>query len=286
VKIRESSRKIRTDRVAQGFILFNFVLYLFKLFQTGEINKFVAPRISWLLMITLGILLVLMVYAFLTSLRADEHQDCTCCAHTHNRNGKAVWILLLLPPVIGVCFPLQSLNTSMLNSQLHAASSIKKAPVKKETSTNIVVAKSADGRSSDKRELSLADLQENYSYSPRQYENQAFTVTGMVYHPPGWKAKRFIVMRYMISCCAADATPVGLVVEMEKGKKYKDNTWVKVGGVMAAEKMPEMDTLLPVSWWNDVEKKPILLGQSIQEIAEPAQPYLSVPLINLTEGEQ
>lgn len=276
--------RLDTGRLAQAFILFNFSIYLFKLFKTGEINRLVAPYLSSVLSLSFLLIVVLTCYAFLTSFTQEEQMDCECCEHERRPAPKIAWLLLVLPPVIGVCFPVPSLNVSMLHSALHTQPIERKHVVENDKNTEKESEKNNDNKKAVSKELSLLDLQDNFVVHPDSYINKPFTLTGMVYHPPGWPTNQMIVMRYMITCCTADASAIGVIVEANEAAKYKDNSWVRVKGTMLAKNISGADIIVPTSWVPAGEKQPVLLANSIQNISEPKEPYLFVPLINLTPG--
>lgn len=55
---------------------------------------------------------------------------------------------------------------------------------------------------------------------------------GFVYRPTGLNDNQFMVVRFEISCCAADAVPSGLIVEWPDNAVYKNDTWLEVRGVL------------------------------------------------------
>lgn len=55
---------------------------------------------------------------------------------------------------------------------------------------------------------------------------------GFVFRPDGLQANQFMVVRFEISCCAADAMPSGLIVESPDSLLYKNDTWVEVQGTI------------------------------------------------------
>ncbi len=66
-------------RFAQGMVLLNFVLFLYKIFETGEISRLVAP---FFMLLTSGMALLLgllAVYAFITCLY--QHKEDAGCVH-------------------------------------------------------------------------------------------------------------------------------------------------------------------------------------------------------------
>jgi len=53
---------------------------------------------------------------------------------------------------------------------------------------------------------------------------------GFVVHPKDAKPGEFLLVRFAITCCAADASPVAVPVRWDKASDLKDNEWVKVYG--------------------------------------------------------
>lgn len=71
--------------------------------------------------------------------------------------------------------------------------------------------------------------------NPKDYAGKPVTISGMVLRaagiaPPGY----IMVLRYQVTCCIADARPIGLVVKDTSGGAIKSSQWVKVSGVMGA----------------------------------------------------
>jgi putative membrane protein len=122
-------------------------------------------------------------------------------------------------------------------------------------------------------EVSLVDLYSNILIAPEYYFNQRYRYIGFVYHPPGWPTDRFILVRYMISCCAADGIPLGVTVESKDASKYPDNTWLEIDGTLTTRRIPELDKIPPVSWYAVSEHKPVVLAHTLKPIPEPATPY-------------
>ncbi|HEY9887764.1 MAG TPA: TIGR03943 family protein, partial [Candidatus Obscuribacterales bacterium] len=49
---------------------------------------------------------------------------------------------------------------------------------------------------------------------PDAYAGNPVNVTGFVIHPPDWSEDYLMVARFVLTCCAADAYPVGLPVKL------------------------------------------------------------------------
>jgi uncharacterized repeat protein (TIGR03943 family) len=96
---------------------------------------------------------------------------------------------------------------------------------------------------------------------PDAYTGQQVNVSGFVLHPPDFPENYTILSRFVITCCAADAYPIGLPVKLPAdSKKYPADTWLQVRGTMATE------TLLD-------RRKLVIQARSIAEIPEPKNPY-------------
>ncbi|WP_018133319.1 TIGR03943 family putative permease subunit [Effusibacillus pohliae] len=316
-------RRIRLDmgRLAQALILFGFCVFLIKLFQTGEIHKLVSPTMAVLLLITLGVLIVMTIYAAITVFHAADY-----CSHAHghshhhheheHRSGpRKSWIVFLVPVLLGLAVPTQSLGSSMLNSGLYTTQPARPPALieNKQTDPGVSPAvpqqQTAAGSSaaSDKVDLSkvpkaevkgmplppkpapgsrlpLIELESNILLAPEYYFNQRFRFQGLVYHPPGWPDNRLILMRFVMVHCAADTVPLGITVEMKDAAKYPNDTWLEIDGTLSARKWPEIDRVPPVSWYYGYELKPVLIAHSAQKIPEPKDPYEYPPSINLAGG--
>jgi len=80
----------------------------------------------------------------------------------------------------------------------------------------------------------------------RQMQEEKVTAVGMVAHVPQLSPDQFLLFRFKITCCAADATPVAVPVRWAGAASLKDRTWVKVSGqTNAAAKAVVADKVEP-----------------------------------------
>lgn len=80
---------------------------------------------------------------------------------------------------------------------------------------------------------------------------------GFVYRPTGLTDHQFMVARFEISCCAADAVPSGLIVEWPDSSLYKNDTWVEVRGKIQQENYEGIDVpLLKAATVSPIEPLP------------------------------
>ncbi len=96
-----------------------------------------------------------------------------------------------------------------------------------------------------------------------QLENQPVEIIGqlMPAKTNNPKGNRLVVIRMMMSCCAADAQPVALPIEPQQMPDLPDMTWVKVTGKAA----------FPIEGG---QFKPVIQNVVLERIDPPAEPFL------------
>ena len=73
---------------------------------------------------------------------------------------------------------------------------------------------------------------------PDAYSGQKVKVQGFVIHPPDLPEQYLLLSRFVITCCAADAYPVGLPVKLNESRQvYPPDTWLEVEGQMVTENL-------------------------------------------------
>ncbi|NEN89959.1 MAG: TIGR03943 family protein [Okeania sp. SIO3H1] len=98
---------------------------------------------------------------------------------------------------------------------------------------------------------------------PDAYNDQKVEVTGFVIYPPGLSEQYFWISRFILTCCAADAYPVGLPVKLPEGRsrsKYAQDGWFKVEGKMITDEL-------------NGQRKLTISPSTIKPIPKPKNPY-------------
>ncbi|MFS8130549.1 MAG: TIGR03943 family putative permease subunit [Candidatus Dojkabacteria bacterium] len=84
----------------------------------------------------------------------------------------------------------------------------------------------------------------NFNPDPNFYKGKDVEVTGFIFTTKNMDASsQFYVGRFVIRCCAADATPVGLKVNFSWKDKFKEGDWIKVTGKFAVSSKDGYDDL-------------------------------------------
>jgi uncharacterized repeat protein (TIGR03943 family) len=93
------------------------------------------------------------------------------------------------------------------------------------------------------------------------FEGKRIVTEGMLYTGEDMPGRHFMVYRFLMICCAADLMPAGVLVEHEEIGEYKNDTWVRVEGILGLKEL-ESFTL------------PHIKADSIAIIEAPKFPYL------------
>ncbi len=112
------------------------------------------------------------------------------------------------------------------------------------------------------KEINIRDL----VMAGNVWDGKVVTTEGMVYRDDTLGDDRLLLFRFLMTCCAADAFPVGVVVERKDLGDYVNDTWLRVTGVAEIRIYGE-------------QKKLFIRPRVISPIERPANPYLLMKLL-------
>lgn len=96
---------------------------------------------------------------------------------------------------------------------------------------------------------------------PDAYTDQAVKVQGFAVHPTDLPPQYLMITRFVITCCAADAYPVGLPVKLKENRTaYPADSWFEVEGKMITETFKGKRQLT-------------IEANSLKKIPKPNNPY-------------
>ena len=96
---------------------------------------------------------------------------------------------------------------------------------------------------------------------PDAYADQPVNVSGFVVQQPDWPLNYFMISRFVLTCCAADAYPVGLPVQLPEGQpRPTPDTWLQISGVTATATLANQRQL-------------VITRPKLTKIPEPKNPY-------------
>lgn len=96
---------------------------------------------------------------------------------------------------------------------------------------------------------------------PDAYTNQPVDVSGFIIHPPDLPDNYVMISRFILTCCAADAYPIGLPVKIEGARAdYPADEWFRVKGRMTTETL-------------DGTRRLTISATELETIPQPRNPY-------------
>lgn len=234
----------RNYKTLQAAILFGLGAFLLYKITSGTLYFYINQRFTWLVALGGIVFLLLAIFAW-PRLAGRDH------GHMHSRG---VWSLAILtvPLALGFLVPARPLDSSALETR--------------GLTTNALIGAGGQqtvqfDQPSDQRNVLDWVRAFNYASDPFIYAGERADVIGFVYHDPRLEENQFLVGRFAVSCCAADAFAVGVIVQSEDAAAWASNQWVHVSGKVQVGQL-------------DGNNMPLILAESIKEVAVPPQPYL------------
>jgi uncharacterized repeat protein (TIGR03943 family) len=232
--VRTRSSRAEIARYVPPAILAGYGVFILSLFARGVITLYISPVYVWPTTTAGGILLGLGVLGTIRTHRAGHQATCSCdagCGSCDTAQAPRLWpyLALCVPLLLAAFLPPQGLAafSAMQRgpqvaglSAIHGVGSVRRVSLSVDTNT-FTLQDWAGALSADP--------------NPKDYTGKPVTISGMVLKaagiaPPGY----LMVMRYQVTCCIADARPIGLIARDTSGGAIKNGQWVQVTGVMGA----------------------------------------------------
>ena len=230
--LRQAAVRVDLQRFLPAFILAGYGIFILSLFARHVMIWYINP--GYVAPTTLaGAVLVGLAGTRLRkrSVAACSDEDCECgqdCACDDPPARFRTYALLAIPLLLAVLFPPRGLAAFSANQRGTAIAGLTTFHGATVQRISLTV---------DTSSFSMEDWVGALSAdpNPKDYLGKPVQVTGIVIHnaasvPPGY----IMVIRYFITCCIADARPVGLIVRDTSHGKLQDNQWVTVKGQMAS----------------------------------------------------
>ncbi len=243
----------------KALILVLTAIFLMQKIVSGQIAFYTSPRFGWLNFVGVALLIVLAwsYDLFEGGKTADEDGDSqllsigTMEEEAMTRLKPGTLLLVAAPLILGVIVPARPLDSSAIQTR--------------GVTTNIASRADASGTllsvvPSERNVLDWVRVMSS-DPDPAALAGQQATVSGFVYRDIRFTDEQFMVSRFTISCCVADALAIGVVVQMPGGLDYETDSWVEVTGTFQAGSLAEEDI-------------PVLRVEDITRIEQPEQPYL------------
>ena len=222
--------------------LLSAAAYVLFLGIEGELDLYIHPRyiMFTIVMSAIGLALVLadMYYS-----KKSKHTD----------RARLTLLPLLIVLVAGILLPARTLTSSTVSQRTTDSRSVI-------TTTETQPIDSLFAGSS--RGLKMIDWDRllTTNSDPSYYVNKPARISGFVYDA-GQGQNTMQLSRFVLTCCAVDAQPIGVPVQIENWQDaYYQDKWLEVEGEFRLRETSQGERL-------------VLIPDSITEIDEPDNPY-------------
>lgn len=196
------------------FVFFGYGLFTLYLVYTGEITRFISPKLVWLTYFS-GFSLGLFLLALSLS---DEHNKAASHGLLCKKTAKG---MLLIYPIILFSMVRPS-DISAVNTPAVREIPVQRAVVKKQEIAYLPVDSEGYVR------LNLFELWLLARNHPETAVRYKFRTAGMV---SGITQRHITLSRLFMTCCAADVTPVEVDILKTKNQ-FNKGDWVEVSGMI------------------------------------------------------
>ncbi|NWF70179.1 MAG: TIGR03943 family protein [Chloroflexi bacterium] len=232
-------------------LLLGLALYFLYNIVSGNLTNYINIRFSWLAYIAVaifGALGAVSAYDLLRARRAEQAHDDHDHYHNHDHVSWPVLFITAIPLLLGTLIPSQPLGASAIDGNI---------------STNVVAVSSMSTLGSDPLQWNVLDWLRAFNKSTNlaEFNNQPADVIGFVYREPDFAEDTFMVARFTISCCVADANAIGLPVVWPDNVALDDSQWVRVSGTFTLGAFRG-------------QQIPLLVATAVEIVEQPKHPYL------------
>jgi uncharacterized repeat protein (TIGR03943 family) len=243
-------------------VLSCYILYLSVLIRTGQIKRFINPRLSSLTILAILILAVMLIYNLKTAFssadtheHSHEHSDgCECC-HGHTDKTKPGNYLLLLPILLSLFIPPQNMNSNLQsNSRSKPGDNLSDSAPPNSGNTYMITDSAANREQvqtlatkqpetpeiPEYTQLMIGNILFNASKAPKEKMLKSkIRLIGEVFQGNLLKPDEIVLYRVVIVCCAADGVAAGVLVKLPDKTDFRNGEWVGVEGTIALKPFPK-----------------------------------------------
>lgn len=241
------SEEARARVWLKAAVLIGLGLYFIYNIYSGNLANYINARFAWLSYVAAGLFLLLGLCALLIALRANAPRP-IYSGRTYLQISWAAIGFVALPLVLGTLVPSRPLGVEAISGNI---------------ALNSATAASTTQFTINPLDRNILDWLRvfNATTDYKDLEGQPADVIGFVYNEPTFGEDQFMVARFTVSCCVADASAIGLPTRYEGAADLPLGQWVRVRGTITVGDF-RGDSL------------PILEADSVEFVEQPQHPYL------------
>ncbi|MBT9311162.1 TIGR03943 family putative permease subunit [Leptothoe kymatousa] len=232
-------------------VLAAWSLTLFRYWITGKLFLLLHPDYMWLANGAAMVLLAMALFKLIKTIKGQRRVQ-PAPGHTTLLPPQISSLILLAVAVLGLIYTPRAFASD--------------TAIQRGVSDTLTMTRSQPQRfvrqtSSDERTIIDWIRTLNVYPEPDAYTGQNVKVSGFVIHPDTWPEDYLMVSRFVLTCCAADAYPVGLPVQLAVSRQaYNPDSWLDIEGKMVTATI-------------DGQRQLTIEPTKIETIPEPRNPY-------------
>ena len=250
----------RFQNPIKAMLLMAMGLFFYSRITGGTLYYYINERFAAFTVIgVVGLLLLGFSYRWdqqPTAAEGHDHDHDHNHAHDHNHNHDLTWVgalIVLLPIILGVAITPQPLGAAALaNRDVTLSMSESAMPLG---------VRNREKAPADKNIMDWWNDFRSAAGGLETFIGQEVKVSGFVYQDERYGTEQFMVTRFVVSCCVADANVLGLLVQWPADQTPANDQWVEVAGVFIANPNPN-------------SPMPMVAARTVTPIEVPNQPYM------------
>lgn len=247
-------RGLDRSRLLAAVVLYGIVAILLHRLLSGTLIYYINQRYAWLTWVAVAGLGAMAVALAGTAWRRARHAG--RAVHGVRVSWSALAVLAL-PVAFGLA-PERPLGSAALGNREVAVASL--PPTALQSTTTQRTTRSAVSEAAGRSMLDWL-VEFHTADDPDRFAGQEARVTGFVSRDAGLRPDQVRLTRFLLSCCVADATPIGIVAEAAELALVPDDQWLRVRGRFTVAEI-------------DGERMPVLVSEDMEQIDPPPVPYL------------
>ncbi len=245
--------KLSLFNILQMLVLGGLAFYFAFVVLSGRWAFYIDPRFQWLSVVAV-LLLALLAISYILGGKENEDLFNDPLQDDHTKVVPLSVLAMIVPLFLGLVIPAEPLGASAIKTR-GIDTNYSSITLSNTSSRSLTIIPSERNVLDWARAIASSD-------DIAEFDNQEAKVVGFVYRDSRFGEGQFMVSRFTLSCCVADALAIGLVVQLPSDMpEFALDTWVEVEGVFQESEFD--DSLIP-----------ILFAASITPVDQPDQPYL------------
>ena len=245
----------RSRLLAAAVVLYGIVAILLHRLLTGTLVYYINPRYEWLTWVAVAVAGLGAMALALTGTAWRRGRD---SRRLHGmRVGWSALAVLALPVALGMA-PEQPLGSAALGNREVAVAGLPPTALTSKTGRRVTRVAAAEPAA-----RSMLDwlVEFHVADDPERFAGQGAQITGFVHRDVHLGPDQVQLSRFLLSCCVADAMPIGIVVQAPELATVPDDQWLTVAGRFVVGEIGG-------------QRMPVLVADEVVPIEPPPVPYL------------